>query len=173
MHRANVKTKKIIMSYQEKISQLALDIKTVLKPHQLYTLENYVACLIPPKQGAAGQADNPEAGLKQLTALRVLPDPTFKKRKEEIAQRILEQMKEHLPKGYVIDVEEEKRWILSLLEVVRSLSDRDFALYKIQLARELRYRHALPKLPIDVSVKIERYLLNSAIIPLLSQKLKS
>ena len=171
VHKANQQMKEIQLEYHDKISQLAFEIKEILQPHQLYALENYVPCLIPPKQGAAGQANSSEAALKQLTRLREMPAPVFEERKDKIAQRIIEQIRRHLPRGYVIDEGAEKEWIISLLEEARSLSEADFAFKKTELVEKLKSRHALPKLPIDVSVKIERFLLNPEIIPLLNSKL--
>ena len=171
VHKANWQMKEIRLEYRDKTLQLAFEIKEILQPHQLCALENYVSCLIPPKQGAAGQASNSEAAVRQLTRLREIPDPVFEKRKGKIAQRILENIKSHLPTGYIMDQEAEKEWIISLLEEARSLSEADFAFKKTEMAEKLKSRHALPKLPIDVSVKIQRFLLKPEIIPLLKSKL--
>ncbi|HIE17123.1 MAG TPA: hypothetical protein EYP71_02905 [Dehalococcoidia bacterium] len=173
VHRASGMVEEARMEYQNEITQLALEIKEILEPHQLYTLEHYVPCLIAPKPGAAGQAGGTEGIVRQLTRLREMPEAAFEDRKEKIAQRVIEHMKRHLPKGYMLDEEAEKEWLIAFAEEVRSLSEADFALKKTELAEELKSRHALPKLPIDVSVKIERFLLNPEIIPLLESKLAS
>lgn len=171
VYRAGRQTEEIILEYHDKTSQLTFEIKEILQSHQLYTLEHYVPCLIPPKEWAAGQVNSSEAGLRQLTKLREMPAPVFEENKEKIAERIIERMRIYLPRGYILDEEAETGWIISILEEARSLSEVDFAIEKTELVEKLKSRHALPELPIDVSVKIERFLVTPEIIPLLRGKL--
>ena len=170
-HKANLLTKEMTLKYQSQISQLAFQIKEILQPHQLCALENYVPCLIPPKPWAYGQEDSSEAGVKRLTRVREIPAPVFEKNKGEIAARVIQQMKIHLPRGYILDEEAEKQWIISLLEKARSLSEEDFAIDSTELVEKLKLRYAPPKIPVDITVKIERFLLNPEIISLLKSKL--
>ena len=84
---------------------------------------------------------------------------------------MIERIRKSLPKGFIIEEEEEKERILSVLEEARNLSDIDFTLKKTELVQELKSKYSRPELPIDISVKIERLLLTSEIIPLLNEKL--
>ena len=170
-HTANMLTKEITLEYQEKLTQLAFEIKEMLQPHQLCALEDYVPCLIPPKPWAIGQENGSEAGEKYLTKIREIPSTAFEEHKEVIAEQILGYMKMHLPRGYILDEDAEKEWIISLLEEARSLSEVDFAIGKTGLAEGLKSRYTPPQLPIDITLKIEKFLLNPEIIPLLESKL--
>lgn len=157
----------------EKLNDISENVKKYLDSHQLYKIEKYVPCLIPPP-GEAKIGQNEEAvGLgKMLEKIRGIPDKIYEKRKSEIAERAVKRMKEHLPRGYIIDEEKEKREVLSILDKVRSLSDVDFELQKAELASKLKNKGVPPKLPIDVCAKIEEFLLNPLIIPLLKEKLR-
>jgi len=170
-HKASLLTKEMTLEYQDRVSQLAFEIKEILQPHQLCALEQYVPCLIPPKPWAYGQEDDSEAGQRQLTRIREISAPVFEKNKEKIAGRIVEYMRIHLPRGYILDEEAEKEWIVSIFEEARALSEVDFAIEKVRLAENLKSRYALPELPIDIAVKVERFLLEPEIIPLLESRL--
>jgi hypothetical protein len=170
-HRSSLLTKEMTLEYQSQVSQLAVEIKAILQPHQLCALENYVPCLIPPKPWAYGQEDDSEAGARQLTRIREIPDPVFEENKDKIAQRIIEQMKLQLPRGYTLDEEAERRWLISLLEEARGLSDVDFAIEGTELAEKLKSRYAPARPAVDITVKIESFLLNPEIISLLESKL--
>lgn len=170
-HEASMLTREMTLEYQDKILQLAYEIKEILQSHQLCALEDYVPCLIPPKPWAIGQEDGSEAGEKHLAKIREMPSAIFEEYKEEIAEQILEYMKMHLPRGYILDEEVEKEWIISIFEEARALSDVDFAIEKTVLIERLKSRYTPPTLPIDITVKIEKFLLNPEIIPLLESKL--
>lgn len=47
----------------------------------------------------------------------------------------------------------------------------EFELQKSNLVQQLKSRYTLPRLPVDVSVKIERFLLDPLIISLLEEML--
>lgn len=158
--------------YENEMTRLALEIKDVLGEHQLYALEQFVPCLIPPEgEARIGQAEGTAQAERQLARIRAIPGLLFETRKEEIAQRVIERVREHLPKGILINEEEEKEEIIALLERARALSDVEFELQKSNLAQQLKSRYTLPRLPVDVSVKIERFLLDPLIISLLEEKL--
>ncbi|MFC1906582.1 hypothetical protein ACFLW8_00645 [Chloroflexota bacterium] len=170
VHQASKLTKELRLEYLNQRSQLAAEIKQILEPHQLYCLENYKPCLIPPKEGAAGQENRLEAEQRQLTRIRQIPERAFEKNKTRIVEAMFARTKMYLPHGYIMDEEAEKEWLMSLFEEARSMSDVDFSIEKAGLAERLQSRHALPKPPIDITVKIEKFLLNPDIIPLLKGK---
>jgi len=170
VHQASKLTKELKLEYLNQRSQLATEIKQILEPHQLYCLENYKPCLIPPKEGAAGQENRLEAEQRQLTKIRQIPVRAFEKNKTRIVEAMFARTKMHLPHGYIMDEKAEKGWLMSLFEEARSMSDVDFSIEKAGLAERLQSRHALPKPPIDITVKIEKFLLNPDIIPLLKGK---
>ena len=156
------------------MARLALEVEKSLEGHQIYALEHYVPCVIPPKgEARIGQAKDTHAGQALLQRLRDIPDDQFEARKEKIAQRVLERVLARLPKSQVLalDQDEETEWILCFLEKVRGLDEMTFAVQQEALVEEVKSRYALPEVPIDVSLKIERHLLDPRIIPLLEEKL--
>jgi len=166
------KNKELKKEYEEKILALAKEVESILEEHQLYALEEFVPCLIPPQKGLRiGQARDSTRGEQLLVRLRQLSPGRFERIKERLAERILEGVKKHLPPGYNIDEEREKERILSLLEEAYSLSDVDFNLEKTEILQELWAPYELPEKPVDVTVKIKNNLLDPRIIPLLEEKL--
>ena len=160
--------------WEQEMARLALEVEGNLEGHQLYALEHYVPCVIPPKgEARIGQAEDTHAGQALLQRIRDIPDDQFEARKQKIAQRVLERVLARLPKGHILalDQEEETEWILCFLEKVRGLDEMTFAVEKEQLVEEIKSRYASPEVPVDVSAKIERHLLDPRVIPLLEEKL--
>ena len=160
--------------WEQRMARLALEVEGNLEGHQLYALEHYVPCVIPPKgEARVGQAEDTHAGERLLQRIRGIPDDQFEARKEKIAQKVLERVLARLPKSQVpaLDQEEETAWILCFLEKVRGLDEMTFAVEKEALVEEVKSRYAVPEVPVDVSAKIKRHLLDPRIIPLLEEKL--
>jgi hypothetical protein len=107
-----------------------------------------------------------------LQRIRDIPDDRFEARKDQIAQRVLEQVLARLPQRQVLALnrEEEIEWMLRFLEKVRSLDEMTFAAKNKELVEEVKSRYASPEVPVDVSAKIERHLLDPRIISLLRGK---
>ena len=158
--------------YEEEMTRLALEVKETLGEHQLYALEHFVPCLIPPESGPRiGQVEGTAPAERALERMREMPDPMFERRKEQVAQMALELVRRHLPKGLIINEDEEKDRISSIFEEARAMSDVEFELEKANLAQQLKSRYEQSKPPLDVNVKIERFLLDPLIVPLLEAKL--
>jgi hypothetical protein len=160
--------------WEQEMARLALEVKGTLEDHQLYALEHYVPCVIPPKgEARIGQAEDAHAGQALLQRIRNISDAQFEVSKARIAHKVLERVLARLPKGQVLalDQEEETEWILCFLEKVRGLDEMTFAVEKEALVKEVKSRYASPEVPVDVSAKIERHLLDPRIIPLLEEKL--
>jgi hypothetical protein len=160
--------------WEQEMARLALEVEEDLEGHQLYALEHYVPCVIPPEgEARIGQAEDTHAGQALLQRIRDIPDAQFEARKDKIAQRVLERVLARLSKGRALafDQEKETEWILCFLEKVRGLDEMTFAVEKEALVEEIKSRYASPEVPVDVSTKIERHLLDPRIIPLLEKKL--
>ena len=145
-----------------------------MEGHHIFALEHFVPCVIPPQGGARiGQAEDTTAGEEILARIRAIPAARFERKKEEIARRIMERLKSHLPRDFapVINEEEEIARILSILEEARGLSDVEFELQKTDLVQQVKSAYELPEVPVDVCLKIERHLLDPRIIPLLEERL--
>jgi len=174
VHDAQGKERKLKEEYDEKIERLAVEIEGILEGHQIYALERFVPCIIPPPGGPLiGQAEGSTHAEECLARLREMPSWKFEKEKEKIAQKAVEYLKRHLHRGSVVilDEEEEKRRVLSIFEEARDMSDVEFELEKARLVEELRSKYEIPRPHVDVRAKIANFLLDSKIIPLLEEKL--
>jgi len=171
-----LKSNKLIKELKENcnksITDLAVSIKNKLYGHQLYSLEQYVSCLIPPEEaGRIGQVKDSKGIERLLNRARNMREPLFEKKKEMFVQQGIEIIRKRSPKGSVIEEENEKNRILSIIKEARTLNDIDFALQKTELAQTIISEYELPKLPTDISVKIEKLFLQPEIILLLQEEL--
>ena len=160
--------------YQAEITRIAREVKVILEQHQIYALVHFVPCVIPPQDEARiGQTDGATAAEEVLASIRAIPDAKFERNKEEIARRIIEHLKSHLPRGFIliINEEEEAARILSILDEARGLSDVEFELQKTDLVQQVLFAYGLHESPVDTCLKIEQHLFDPRIIPLLEEKL--
>jgi len=170
--RAKHKVDELKDSLAQQINVMAQEVEGKLEGQQIYTLEHFIPCLIPPKEGnRAGQADSSKGFARQLERIKKIPSEHFTKAEEKIVARTLKYIRKHLPRGQVIDEDKERERIVNFFKEVRSLPETDFILQKEQLAEEFMSPYTWEKPTIDISVRIERFLLSSTIIPLLEEKL--
>lgn len=165
------KNKRLSEEYEERIRAVARSVEEVLEEHQLYVLETYVPCVIPPRGELAGQAQSRTIEEKLLARVRDMPDERFEALKDRIAERVIKRLVKHLPKGFkVSNVEEEKERIISVLVEARNMSDVEFELGKGRLVEKLVSKYEQPY-SVDITTKIELFLLDPHIIPILEEKL--
>ena len=160
-------------TYEAELTRIAGEVEEVLEEHQLYALEQYVPCLVPPEGTLrVGQARGTGGGEAVLERLRALPAERFERRGKEIARRILERIREHMHGAVVIlDEEAELERIEGLVEEARALSDVEFELQKASLVEELLASYEAARSQREPTAMIARHLLDPAIIPLLEEKL--
>jgi len=173
-YSAHSKNLELREEYEAEMTRIAQEVQSILEGHQVYALEHFAPCVIPPQGGARiGQAEDTTATEGILARIRAIPAARFERIKEEIARRIIERLKSHLPRSFVLPVNEEEEIarILSILEEARGLSDVEFELRKTDLVQQVRSVYELPQAPVDTCLKIERHLLDPRIIPLLEEKL--
>ncbi|MGD2146529.1 MAG: hypothetical protein PVH41_07550 [Anaerolineae bacterium] len=169
---AQVVHKRLIETYRKEVGRLALEIEETLESHQLYALEDYVPCVIPPEgEPRIGQAGG-EKGVAVLERLRAVPAERFERHKEKMARRVLERLKWRFRRQVLIlDREAELERILRLMQRAWSMPDVAFELENEQLIEELIAPYEAQRSQVDVTAVIGRHLLDPAIIPLLEQKL--
>ena len=159
--------------YKVELTRLAGEVEKALEEHQLYALEQYVPCTVPPEgELRVGQARGTGGGEAALERLRALPAEQFKRHEDKIARRILERIRKRLHGAVLIlDEQAELERIEGLIEEARALSDVEFELQKGDLVEELLapYKAAHPQR--NRTALIARHLLDPAIIPLLEEKL--
>jgi hypothetical protein len=169
---AKEENKRLIETYRPETVRLAEEVEEILESHQLYALEHYVPCVIPPEgELRIGQARDAK-GVTMLERLRTVPADRFERHKERIARRVLRELEKRSHRRILIfDRRQELHRILDLLEKARSLSDVDFELEKETLIEALLAPYEAHRPRVDVTAVIGRHLLDPAIIPLLEQKL--
>jgi hypothetical protein len=169
---ARAENKRLVEAYRKDALRLTGEIEEILESHQLYTLEHYVPCVIPPEgKPRIGQAREGK-GAALLEAFRGLPADRFERTRDTIARRVLQGLVRRFRRRVVIlDKEKELDRILDLLERVGSLPDVEFELEKEDLIQELLAPYEASRRRVDVRPVIGRHLLDPAIIPLLEQKL--
>lgn len=174
VHRVNRGLDEAKKTAQEELTSLITKIKDNLEPHQVYTLQNYKPCIIPPvKEGRIGQADSSAGLSKMLERVRSLPANRYYVVREEIAQRQIDRAKAKVPAGFIVDEEKLKTQLLKAMDEVRTVSDVDFALKKEEIAQNIKNQLAPERPPMDIGIKIGRFLLSPEIIPILEQRLAS
>ncbi|RLC62637.1 MAG: hypothetical protein DRI80_05930, partial [Chloroflexota bacterium] len=153
---AKADNERLIEAYRGEAARLAQEIEGILEEHQLYALEQYVPCIIPPEgELRIGQAQGAGSGAV-LERLRAIPDDRFERHKGEIARRILERLRNRRRGMVVLDEEAELARIDGLIEKVRSLSDVDFELQKETLVEELLVPYEAAHHEPDVTAIIAR-----------------
>jgi len=174
VHLCNKSEHNLKKNFEDRMNSLAKNIKNNLQGYQLYLLDQFKPCLIPPDNTIRiGQIKDSKGFERQLDRIRKMPDRVFVKRKESAAERTLETIKKHLPKGYIIEEEKEKKRILSFFDKSCQLSDIDYSLKKAEIVQEIISKYKLPKLPIDITIKIEKHFLTPEVIHLLKAKLET
>lgn len=159
-------------NYKSEVMYIAGEVEEILEEYQLYALEQYIPCVIPPEgELRVGQARG-TGGEAVLERLRALPDEQFERHEEAIAHRVLGRIREHLHGALLIlDEEAELERIADLIEEARSLSDVEFELQKEDLVEELLAPYEAARPQRGTTATIARHLLDPAIIPLLEEKL--
>lgn len=174
VHRIGQEVDKIKETAQKELTALVAKVKDVLRPHQLYVLDDYKPCIIPPvKQGRIGQADDPQGFVKALERVYGMPQERYSSRRDEIVQKAIDRMKSKVPVGFIIDEEKLKGKLLKAMDETRQMSEVDFALKKEEIAKEIKAQLLPEKPPINIGIKIERLLLQPEIIPILTERLAS
>ncbi|MDP2938656.1 MAG: hypothetical protein Q8O13_01025 [Candidatus Omnitrophota bacterium] len=174
VHKLNQEIDKIKENMQEKISTLAMKIRDCLAAHQLYALDEYKPCIIPPvKKGRIGQADDPAGFVKVLEKVHSMTEDRYNIKKDEIAHRAIDKLKAKVPSGFIIEQEKLKSQLLKAMDAVRVMSEVDFSLKKEEIAKNIKAQILPERPPLNIGVKIERFLLSPEIIPILEQRIAS
>jgi hypothetical protein len=169
---ARADNERLLEAYRGEVTRLAGEVEDVLEEHQLYTLEHYVPCVIPPPgELRVGQAQGAGSGVV-LERLRAMPGDRFERRKEGIARLVMKRLEARFHgRVLILDEAGELNRIVDLLERARSLSEVDFELQKEDLVEELLAPYQVTQPPVEPTAVIARHLLDPVIIPLLEEKL--
>ena len=171
-HRISNEIKRKKKEKEEKIGKLAGVVKENLEQHQLYQLQEFIPCIIPPKgELRIGQAGDNKGLVKNLERIRDIPYRLYERRKTEIINRTLQGLKLHIPSGVEIKEDELEEHIHYVFQIARNIDDTDFEIQKENLAEELvaPIKSSHPRN--SMTRKIEAFLLCPEIIPILKERL--
>lgn len=172
VNKAKQEFETVKSNYEKQRLKLAADVKNCLDGGQLYIIDTYKPCLIPPPgPGLIGQAEKNEGAAKMLVKVRSLSQATYERRKKGLAGRIIGQVRKKMPVGFIIDEEKETARIIVFFDEARKMDEVSFNVHKEELAAAFKSAYVIPKLPLDITVKIDKFLLAENIIPLLKQRL--
>jgi len=173
-HRTRQEVDRVREGVQEKLTGLALKIKENFKPHQVYVLEDYKPCIVPPIQkGRIGQAEDHSGFAKILERIRIMPPDVYRLQREGIAQKAIDKSKTKFPPAYIFNEETLKAELLRTLDEVRTISDVDFVVKKDEMAKKFKAALHPEKPSMNVGVKIQRLLFHPEVIPILEERIKS
>jgi hypothetical protein len=183
--KLNHQKKELRYQYLQDMDNLENKITHILTDNQLYIIDEFKPCLIPPKDlkspTRAGQADSSSHLEKMLTRIREIPEETFNQRIVQLLEKHISRIQMHFGPMTDAEIEEEKRRVLTILEEARSMSDLDFALNKENLAKKLKPldEYEVLRKELDKEGKKRGHLgktgkifLSGEIIPLLEERLQ-
>lgn len=172
-HKVHQEVEKIKKVEQEKLVTLTNKIKNSLRPHQIYALDDYKPCIIPPvKKGKIGQASDNSGFVKVLEHIRAMPKEQYYSIRDRTAQEAIDKLKVRVPRGYILAEGQLKAQLLKTMDEVRVMSDVDFAIQKEKIAENIKTQLLPEKPSVNIGVKIERFLLQPEIISILEERLK-
>ncbi len=160
------------LKIQEEMKDLAKEIEESLEAHQLYQLQEFVPCIIPPKgEKRIGQAKDYRGMTKSLERIRRIPSRIYQQRRDEIVWRTLGGLKLHAPFFSDLDEEEMKRHIELIYDEARNLEKAEFEMQKERLAEDL-ISPFKPEIPSNSLIrKISGFLLSAEVIPVLEARI--
>lgn len=171
-HRLANVIRKAKLRVDEQVRGLALEVENDLKDHQIFTVEKYIPCIIPPKgESRIGQAENHKAMTRGLEKIRRVPYRIYQRRRHVMAERTLSVMKLRVPRGAYLDEKDMTRDILSIYDRTRRMDEQEFEVQKESLAQELHELVKPTQDPQKITHKIERFLLAKEIVPILQKRL--
>ena len=171
-HSLDREVRKVRLQVQERIAELAREIEESLEPHQLYQLQEFVPCIIPPKgEKRIGQAEDTKGLTRNLERIRRLPSHLYQQRKTEIVGRTCQGLRLHAPPYSEMDDEELRAHVESVFDRMRRLEDAEFEIHKERLAEEL-ISPVKPEIPASNLVrKIAGFLLSEEAVTVLEDRL--
>ncbi len=172
-HALDLELKKERLRLEEKVRGFAGEIERNLAGHQIYALEKFVPCIIPPKgESRIGQAVDVRGIAGKLARLRSVPERLYEQRRNQIIGKSVEEIKVKAGPAVGRDGEAEMSEKLGdFYNKVRGLDEVDFEIQKERLAQEFA-SIVKPKSPtLDMTKKIEAFLLRPEVIPILEERI--
>jgi len=173
IHLTHIKVIKLRSDYEDKMSKVIEEVKRNLTDTQLYIIDKFKPCLVPPKGPLRiGQLGSDIGGVKQLERVRAMLSYKYSVKKYSIADKIIRRLSLYNSKGVEMDKDKIRSTILSTFDEVRNLSDIDFELRKKDIASKLRENIFPKRRRINIDAKIEKLLLSPITISILKNRIR-
>lgn len=150
---------------------------TILTENQIYVIEDFTPCLIPPKSlrdpARVGQASGDTSGVEAvLERLRNAPSERYSRIREEALDRHIDKLEREIGVMTNEEKEAERIRVKGIIEKARKMSKVDFELNKSEMAREIGpMKTSSQKLRKYELSKVGRFMLNARLIPVLETHL--
>ena len=173
-HALDLELKKEKLGLDEKLRGFAGDIEKNLAGHQIYALDKFVPCIIPPKgESRIGQAVDVRGIAGRLARLRSVPDRLYEQRRNQIIERNVEEIKAKAGPAVGRDGGEDmSEKIGNFYDKVRGLDEVDFEIQKEKLTEEFANIVKPKPAPLNMTKKIEAFLLSPEAIPILEERIQ-
>ncbi len=174
-HKKKAEVMRIRKEYVSFLKRKVKEIKEILDKNQIYLLDNFTPCVVPPKGEARIGQFSLEGETRLLEKIRLIPSLEYENKKEKIAEKIIE--KYYLLHPWMLWRENNgalKNKIIEIMDEVRTLNKVEFDLTKKDIAKRIKQLlfGNRTKKELDVDKKIVSYLLDPLVIPILEEKLR-
>lgn len=172
VHEGSEFGKKLRKEYIDTVKEAVKEVKAKLDETQLYNLQNFQPCLVPPRgPSRIGQDTSSGGAANLLERIRKMQSRPYSRNKDNIADRFIDRISLKNPHISEEELEEAREKVLEVMDEVRKLSDVDFELQKQDKVGELKSLIETEDKRDDVDQRIARFLLNPQIIPVLEEKI--
>ncbi len=169
IHENKLRIKRLRKDYMDAVKSKAQAVKAMLNENQLYTIEHFKPCLVPPKWSARiGQDDSGAAKVKFLERIHQMPEDIYRARRSDIAYRQSERLRLKFLHFKEAEFKQAEDDILSLMDKIRAMSPADFMIEKGNLAKQAKEIISPPR-KIDIDKKIIKFLLGAQTISILAE----
>ncbi|RKX71178.1 hypothetical protein DRP53_02565 [candidate division WOR-3 bacterium] len=168
IHRVEEKLIRLRAEYHSRLDSLAQLLTECLRPEQIYVIETYQPCLIPPPgEAKIGQSEKPLGIYHLLDRIRKMPEPVYQRNRDRIIERVAERIVLHAPPWQKLDQKLLKREIGKIFDRTRSLTPLEYSIQREELAEYLKgFTHRPGS---DLEPKIRKFLLSEEVIDLLKR----
>jgi hypothetical protein len=172
VREADATFKRLQEEHERNQLQRVTRIKTILTENQVALVAQFIPCIVPVRSltnpERIGQANDYRAAQQLLEQARRMPEPRYQRAREQLPQRAAEKLARYYrPDEMPAKLAEIQR----TLDEARAMSDADFAIHKIELAKRIGPpdRPAVKGKALDA--RVAEYLLNPHLAPILEQRL--
>jgi len=176
-HKVKEQMETLRKNFEDTLLTKAEEARNILTPSQVYHINTFKPCIIPPKGPARiGQSQDRKGIEKYFEKVRMMPQEKYDNMRYELADKVTEKIVEHHPvprelELFGINEDTIRDKAILVFDEVRSLSDADFLVKKEALIGKLTEDTIHSGLSKEVNHKIIKFFFNDRAISILEEKL--